>query len=60
MATQMQLELFSAGHRMATRTLREKKKQQQQSRVFSLLFLMSTLIWITEKELERLSKTKER
>ena len=39
---------------MATRTFREKKHQQSQ--VFLELFLMSTLTWITEKELERVIK----
>ena len=35
-----------------TWTFREKKK----SRVFSTLFLMRTLMWITEKELERVNE----
>ena len=42
---------------MAARTFR-KKKQQQQSRVFSALFLMFTLTWTTEKELERVFENK--
>ena len=36
---------------MAARPFRKKK--QQQSRVFSALFFMFTLTWITKKELER-------
>ena len=41
---------------MATRTFRKKKKQQ--SFVFSALFSMFTLTWITEKELERVIENK--
>ena len=47
----MQVEVFLAGNRMATRTFREKHSNKVES--FSRLFLMSTLTWITEKELER-------
>ena len=39
---------------MATRTFREKK--QQQSQVFLDVILMSTLRWITKKELEQVIK----
>ena len=39
---------------MATRTFREKK--QQQSQVFLDVILMSTLRWITKKELEQVVK----
>ena len=42
---------------MAARTFR-KKKQQQQSRIFSALFFMFTLTWTTEKELERVIENK--
>ena len=35
-----------------------REKKQQQSRVFSTLFLMSSLTWITEKELKRVIKNK--
>ena len=35
-----------------------REKKQQQSRVFSTLFLMSSLTWITEKELGRVNKSK--
>ena len=42
---------------MTARTFR-KKKQQQQSRVFSALFFMFTLTWTTEKELERVFENK--
>ena len=41
---------------MAARTFRKKK--QQESRVFSALFFMFTLTWITEKELERVIENK--
>ena len=41
---------------MAARTFRKKK--QQQSPVFSALFFMFTLTWITEKELERVIENK--
>ena len=41
---------------MATWTFRKKKKQQ--SLVFSALFSMFTLTWITEKELERVIENK--
>ena len=41
---------------MAARTLRKKK--QQQSLVFFDLFLLLTLTWITEKELERVTENK--
>ena len=41
---------------MAAQTFRKKK--QQQSRVFSALFFMFTLTWITEKELERVIENK--
>ena len=41
---------------MAARTFRKKK--QQQSRVFSALFFMFTLTWITEKELDRVIENK--
>ena len=42
---------------MAARTVRKKK--QQQSRVFfGVFFLMFTLTWITEKELERVIENK--
>ena len=57
MANQKQLEVFLAGNPRATLTFTEKKKQQQ-SRVFSTLFLMSSLTWITEKELGRVNKNK--
>ena len=52
----MQLEVFLAGNPKPTQAYTEKK--QQQSRVFSTLFLMSSLTWITEKELERVIKNK--
>ena len=51
-----QREVFLAGNRRATRICREKK--QQQSQVFFDLFLLSTLMWITEKELELVIKNK--
>ena len=41
---------------MATLTFRKKK--QQQSPVFSALFFMFTLTWITEKELGRVVENK--
>ena len=41
---------------MAARTFRKKK--QQQSCVFSVLFFMFTLMWITEKELEQVIENK--
>ena len=41
---------------MAPRTFREKK--QKQSSVFSTSFLMFTLTWITEKDLERVIEKK--
>ena len=56
MANQKQLEVFLVGNPRATRTFTEKKLQQ--SRVFSTLFLMSSLTWITEKELGRVNKNK--
>ena len=55
MANQMQREGFLAGNPKATRTFTEKK---QQSRVLSTLFLMSSLTWITQKDLERVIKNK--
>ena len=42
---------------MATRTFREKRKDKVES--FSMLFLMSPLMWITEKEVDRVIKTKK-
>ena len=43
MATQMQLDIFLAGNRMATRSFREKKKRKQrQSQVFFKVILIST------------------
>ena len=42
---------------MAARTFR-KKKQQQRRVTFATLFLMFTLTWITEKELERVIENK--
>ena len=42
---------------MATQTFREKRKDEVES--FSMLFLMSPLTWITEKELERVIRTKK-
>ena len=42
---------------MATQTFREKRKDEVES--FSMLFLMSPLTWITEKEPERVIKTKK-
>ena len=50
----MQLEVFFAGNRMATRTFREK--EQQQSQVFLDVIFMSTLRRITKKELEQVVK----
>ena len=41
---------------MATWTFRKKK--QQQSRVFFHVIFMLTLMWITEKELERVIENK--
>ena len=55
MANQMQLGFFLTGNPKATRTFTEKK---QQSRVLSTLFLMSSLTWITQKDLERVIKNK--
>ena len=49
--------MLLAGNRMATQTFREKRKDEVES--FSMLFLMSPLTWITEKELERVIKTKK-
>ena len=51
MATQMQLKVLFGKNRMTARTFR-KKKQQQKVVSFSTLFLMFTLMWITEKELQ--------
>ena len=54
MATQVQLQFFlggkSHGHPDVKRE-REKKNNKVES--FSMLFFMSTLTWIPEKELER-------
>ena len=59
MATQMQLKVLFGKNHMTARTFR-KKKQQQKVVSFSTLFLMFTLMWITEKELQRvILKTKE-
>ena len=57
MATQMQLKVLFGKNRMTARTFR-KKKQQQKVVSFSTLFLMFTLMWITEKELERVIENK--
>ena len=46
-----------AGNSMASRTFREKKQQQSRASFFDVIFL-STLTWITEKELERVIKNK--
>ena len=56
MATQMQFKVYLERNRVADRTFREKKQQQNLS--FPTLFLMSTLTWITEKKLERVIKNK--
>ena len=41
MATQMQLDIFLAGNRMATRSFREreKKRKQRQSQVFKVILI---------------------
>ena len=57
MATQMQLIGFIWKKIAWPPGLLERKKQQQRS-VFSTLFLMFTLTWITEKELERVIENK--
>ena len=46
----------SAVNRIATQTLRDKKQQQTTPILSFELILMSTLMWITEKELEIKSK----
>ena len=57
MATQMQLKVLFGKNRMTAQTFR-KKKQQQKVVSFSTLFLMFTLMWITEKELQRVIENK--
>ena len=57
MTTQMQLKVLFGKNRMTARTFR-KKKQQQKVVSFSMLFLIFTLMWITEKELERVIENK--
>ena len=57
MTTQMQLKVLFGKNRMTARTFR-KKKQQQKVVSFSTLFLMFTLMWITEKELQRVIENK--
>ena len=47
-----------AGNCIATWTFRDKKEQQRRVFFQSTLYLMSTLTWITEKELERVIKNK--
>ena len=42
---------------MAARTFRKKK--QQQSRIFFGVIFLSTLTWITKKELEQVIEIKE-
>ena len=49
--------LVSVVNRITTRTFREKKKQGRSILSFNFI-LMSTLTWITEKELEREIKNK--
>ena len=56
MATEMQLKVYLERNRMAARTLRRKNNNKVVS--FSTLFLMFTLTWITEKELERVIENK--
>ena len=48
-----------AGNCIATWTFREKKEQHRRVFFQSTLYLMSTLTWITEKELERVIKNKD-
>ena len=45
---------------MAARTFREREREKKKNKVgsFSTLFLIFTLTWITEKELERLIENK--
>ena len=56
-ATHMRLEVFSVENRIATRTFREKTTITVSSLFFDLI-LISTVAWITEKELERETKSK--
>ena len=53
MATQMQLKVLFGKNRMTARTFRKEKQQQK-----VVLFFMFTLMWITEKELERVIENK--
>ena len=55
MANQMQREGFWREIPRPPGLLQRKK---QQSRVLSTLFLMSSLTWITQKDLERVIKNK--
>ena len=45
---------------MAARTFRERQREKKKNKVgsFSTLFLIFTLTWITEKELEQLIENK--
>ena len=52
----MQLRFYLERNRMAARTFRNKNNNKVVS--FSTLFLMFTLTWITEKELERVIENK--
>ena len=56
MATEMQLKVLLERNRMAAQTLRKKNNNEVVS--FATLFLMFTLTWITEKELEQVIENK--
>ena len=43
---------------MAARTFRKKKTNNNKVVTFSTLFVISTVTWITEKELERVIENK--
>ena len=56
MATQIQLKVLFGRKHLAARTFRRKNSNKVVS--FSVLFFMFTLIWTTEKELERVIENK--
>ena len=52
----MQVKVFLAGNRMVDGTFREKNNNKVES--FLTLSLMSTITWITEKELKLVIENK--
>ena len=60
MATQMQLDIFLAGNRMATRSFREKKKKKTASKSSLLQSYFDFYIHVDNRERSRASDQKQR